>query len=133
MTIQDVLKIVEDFVEGKNDIRIYELIILEKMGWKFDCISTLETSMILIRKYLEILDQEFNLETAQGYLQGFILVCSWSEEFLGYNGFEQAVVVSVAFLDLANLEDHKKGYLRWLYRIANFTVVRFVSRKINNF
>lgn len=64
MTIQDVLKIVEDFVEGKNEIRKYELIILEKMGWKFDYVSTLETSMILIRKYFEILDQEFNLETA---------------------------------------------------------------------
>jgi hypothetical protein len=88
MTIQDVLKIVEELVEGKNDIRKYELIILERMGWKFDCVSTLETSMILIRKYFEILDQEFNLETAQGYLQGFILVCSWHEEFLGYNNIE---------------------------------------------
>jgi hypothetical protein len=53
MTLNDMERVIEE-VDDKDLIRKYELIILEKMGWKFNNISSLETSRILIRKYFEM-------------------------------------------------------------------------------
>ncbi len=123
MTLDDLDKVLEE-VDDKDQIRKYELIILEKMGWKFNNISALESSRMLMRKYFEMQGQEFDLDSVQGYLQGFLLACSFDKEFLKFSYFEQGIIATIAFLDLTELSEEKKGYIKWLHKIVLFDPVR---------
>lgn len=81
MNLDDMNRVLDE-VDNQDKIRKYELTILEHTGWKFNNVSPMETSRILMRKFFEIEGKEFNLDSVEGYLQGFLLVCSHDKDFL---------------------------------------------------
>lgn len=53
MNLDDMNRVLEE-VDDLDQIRKYEVIILDKMGWKFNNVSAMESSRILMRKYFEM-------------------------------------------------------------------------------
>lgn len=123
MSTTELLSTLEGKVESENEIRELELFALNQMGWMVDTISSLETTRILMRTFFESRETEYDLDRVQGYLEGFILVATYDQQFLDYNYFEKGLITAFAFLDMIDAEECRRGFFEWIYALTNFPIV----------
>lgn len=123
MTTTELLTNLEGKVESEDEIRELEMLVLNKLGWIVDIISPLETTRILMRKFFESKETIYDLDRVQGYLEGFILVATYDQQFLNYNYFEKGLITAFAFLDMIDAEECRQGFFEWIYKITRFPIV----------
>ena len=116
---------VEELVDSEEEVRRCEQMVLNKMNWIVDNVSPLDTTKILMRKFFEFKEYEYDIEKVQGYLEGLILASISMAELLEFDYLQKSLITIFAFFDILDYKDLRKDFLQWLASVADLDVVSF--------